>query len=137
MQLSRQLWVVLTVACALILLASNAINSRPGSGASSDKARLTYSSRRDLRVGVGNLQEPLPASSLLAFVGVFTATKPERRQAVRATWFPASEAGLARLASAVTVLYITVIEALSSSEAAPSMLPAGWRRKPRSECASL
>lgn len=95
MQLSRQLWVVLTVACTLILLASNAINSSLSSDSPSTRARLAYSARRDLHAETPDAL--LPTSSLLAFVGVFTATKPERRQAVRSTWFPSSEVGLARL----------------------------------------
>lgn len=96
MQLSRPIWVLLAFACALILLASNVINSWT-TVVSSNQARLKYIARRDLRVALGEPKAQLPPSTLLAFVGVLTATKPERRQAVRSSWFPSSEAKLARL----------------------------------------
>lgn len=99
---------VLSVACALILLVSNVINSStPGS--SSEQAQKTYSRRRDLHNEIKHAKTSLPASTVQAFVGVFTATKPERRHAVRSTWFPSSEADLARSAwddsSAVVALF--------------------------------
>ena len=97
MQLSRPLWLVLAVAGALILLASNAINSSDSTTTSSQEARPKYSKDQDVRAG-DPLKTPLPTSSLLAFVGVMTAARHERRQAVRSTWFPSSEADLARYA---------------------------------------
>ena len=96
MQLSRPLWIILAIACALILLASNAINSSSSATFPLKQARTTRSQRRDLSLSTSEPKTALPQSSLLAFVGVFTAIKPERRLALRSTWSSASEADLLR-----------------------------------------
>ena len=96
MQLSRPLWIILAIACALILLASNAVHTSTWTTAAFDQARSARIQRRDLSLTTGERKTALPHSSLLAFVGVFTALKPERRQALRSTWFPSSETDLLR-----------------------------------------
>lgn len=96
MYLSRPLSIIIAIACAVILLASNALNSSSSTRAAFNRARSTHSQRRDLSLNTGGLHTALPPSSLLAFVGVCTATVPERRHALRATWFPSSEAELLR-----------------------------------------
>ncbi|KAL0025605.1 hypothetical protein WJX79_007394 [Trebouxia sp. C0005] len=105
MQLSRPLWVLLAFACALILLSSNAINSWT-TVVSSNQARSKYIS---LHVGLGEPKAQLPPSTLLAFVGVVTATNSERRQAVRSSWFPSSEAELARLEADTSIRFRFVV----------------------------
>lgn len=96
MQLSRQLWVILAIACALILLASNAINSSISTTTPFKQRSSIRTERRDLSLSVSEPKTSLSPSSLIAFVGVFTAIKPERRLALRSTWFPSSEAELRR-----------------------------------------
>ena len=91
MQLSRPVLVVLIVICTIVILAANAIVLGGSAASSSAAARRKYSLRRALADTSGTNQLPTLASSeLIAFVGVFTALKPDRRQALRETWFPSS-----------------------------------------------
>ena len=95
MQLSRRLWIILAVACAFVLLTSNFIISSDWTTAPFKQARSARSQKRDVRLSISTHKTELPPP-LLAFVGVFTAIKPERRLALRSTWFPSSEAQLLR-----------------------------------------
>ena len=135
MQLSRPLWLVLAVAGALILLASNAINSSSSSKVSSQEARLTYSKHRDFRAG-DDLDTALVPSTLLAFVGVMTAAKPERRQVVRSTWFPSSEADLARYAKQLGQVP-TGVASLSDTACGLAQLRKRYRRQAALCCGSF
>ncbi|KAL3151040.1 hypothetical protein ABBQ38_012910 [Trebouxia sp. C0009 RCD-2024] len=97
MQLSRPLWIILAIACALIVLAANTINSSTTTTAAFARARSTYHQGSDLSGAPDVVKTVVPSSSLLAFVGVFTAIKSDRRQALRSTWFPSSETELLRV----------------------------------------
>ena len=91
MQLSRPVLVVLIVICTVVILAANAIVLGGSAASSSAAARHKYSLRRALtNASVTNQLPTLAPSELTAFVGVFTALKPDRRQALRESWFPSS-----------------------------------------------
>lgn len=91
MQLSRPLLAVLIVICTVVILAANATVLRGSAAASSQTAWHNQALRRALRSNsAGDGQPTVAPSELLAFVGVFTALKPERRQSLRETWFPST-----------------------------------------------
>ena len=91
------LLVLLAVACALILLLAVSFNPIAANTSLSDKARLRYSSHTVNFTDQAAKTRPSQSTKLSAFVGVFTAVKPERRRVVRSTWFPSSTGDLQRL----------------------------------------
>lgn len=91
MQLSKPLLAALIVLCTVVILIANATVLRGSAATSLEAARPIFDLRRALRGRSAGVSEPeLEPSDLLAFVGVFTALKPERRQSLRDTWFPAT-----------------------------------------------
>lgn len=100
MQVFQAVWFALIVACTIIYVAFNSnklINSPATPFALAPKIDLLP---RKLMNSSGAAQlATAVAPELLAFVGVFTALRPERRRSLRDTWFPSSLEQLDRFVS--------------------------------------
>ena len=92
MHFSGPFWVWLTLGCTLVLLAGNFSNS--AAWTSFRSPRTATSLRSFMHAQPNETLSIGSPSHLVAFVGVFTGDKPDRRRALRSTWFPSSEAAL-------------------------------------------
>lgn len=100
MYIRTSVWLALAIICTFVFAAFNFANPRDvfaASPSARQKLSPSYNCACNLATVAGETDRPAPdAPKVLAFVGVFTALKPERRHSLRATWFPSSVDGLAR-----------------------------------------
>ena len=83
-------WLVLTIVCAGFMVAVKVIDIRRLPGTSLTVIAYREWLQRKTASWNTRMARKLPDHELLAFVGVFTALKPDRRQALRDAWFPSS-----------------------------------------------
>ena len=92
--------VLLAIACAVLLFATDTYGSIADIGTAPTRSRSESSRRmlgRDSTADQKATDQTLP--QLSAFVGIMTATKPERRRVVRETWLPSDLQKCAQAAS--------------------------------------